>query len=71
MFDQALLMLGATSQGAIQRMPAEDVVLLTGATGALGAHILHQLLQNSHVRHVYCLAGGDADPRERVLESLA
>ncbi len=32
--------------------------ILTGATGALGAHILYQLLQNPTVQHVVCLARG-------------
>ncbi|CAK7226670.1 putative NRPS-like protein biosynthetic cluster [Sporothrix curviconia] len=36
---------------------AESVVL-TGATGALGAHILHQLLYDSKVERVTCLVRG-------------
>ncbi|KAL6852687.1 putative NRPS-like protein biosynthetic cluster [Amphichorda felina] len=51
---------------------SRDVVLLTGATGALGAHILHHLVQRSNVSHVYCIArGGSPDTvRQRVLDSL-
>lgn len=53
-----------------QQTPKEDVVLLTGVTGALGAHVLYQLLQKSSVRHVYCLVRGSQDSRSRVFESL-
>ncbi|KAK8855159.1 NRPS-like enzyme [Apiospora arundinis] len=33
----------------------KETVILTGATGALGAHILHQLLQDPKVGKIYCL----------------
>jgi len=42
---------------------------LTGATGALGAHILNQLLDNPDVSTVYCLVRG-VDALGRVSESL-
>jgi thioester reductase-like protein len=42
---------------------------LTGATGALGAHILNQLLDDPNVSKVYCLVRG-ADALGRVFESL-
>ena len=45
------------------------VVILTGSTGSLGAHLLALLLTRSEVRKVYCLVRG-ANPRERVLEAL-
>ncbi|KAM3507324.1 hypothetical protein MY10362_001850 [Beauveria mimosiformis] len=51
--------------------PREEVVILTGSTGALGAHLLHQLLHRSSVRHVYCLVRGVSSPLQRVLNSLA
>ncbi|KAK8030462.1 NRPS-like protein biosynthetic cluster [Apiospora arundinis] len=35
--------------------PEKETVILTGATGALGAHILHQLLQDPKVGKIYCL----------------
>ncbi|KLU85459.1 hypothetical protein MAPG_04483 [Magnaporthiopsis poae ATCC 64411] len=35
--------------------PDGDMVLLTGATGSLGAHILSQLLALPHIRRVCCL----------------
>ncbi|KAI3337126.1 acetyl-CoA synthetase-like protein [Xylariaceae sp. AK1471] len=49
--------------------PKSDVVILTGATGALGAHVLNQLLGDPTVTHVYCLVRGD-DALGRMSESL-
>lgn len=51
--------------------PAPDgqVIVLTGSTGSLGAHILGLLLTRSEVRNVYCWVRGE-DPQERVLEAL-
>ena len=49
-----------------------DVVVLTGATGALGAHVLDQYRSSSSVRRVYCLVRG-ADvhaAEERVAKAL-
>ncbi|KAJ4473884.1 L-aminoadipate-semialdehyde dehydrogenase [Lentinula aciculospora] len=48
------------------------VVILTGATGSLGAHILHQLIQAPSVHKVICLsrARSHEESRERVKESL-
>lgn len=50
----------------------DRVVVLTGATGALGAHILDILLQDSNVSRVYCLvrAEGPDQARDRILKSL-
>ncbi|KAI1773586.1 acetyl-CoA synthetase-like protein [Hypoxylon cercidicola] len=39
--------------------PAKDAVILTGATGALGAHILDQLLDDPKVGQVFCLVRGE------------
>ncbi|EPE06928.1 nrps-like enzyme [Ophiostoma piceae UAMH 11346] len=54
-------------------VPAEHVggesVLLTGATGALGAHILYQLLHDQKVERVTCLVRGPHGLK-RVHESL-
>ena len=46
--------------------------LLTGATGALGAHILHELLGNIDVRRIFCLvrAGDEEEGHNRVSKSL-
>ncbi|KAI1155072.1 acetyl-CoA synthetase-like protein [Nemania diffusa] len=49
--------------------PKSEVVVLTGATGALGAHILNQLLDDPRVARVYCLVRGD-NASERVSKSL-
>ncbi|PNH39895.1 hypothetical protein VD0004_g7021 [Verticillium dahliae] len=55
------------------QVPDGEVVVLTGATGSLGAHVLSQLLSLPHIRHVYCLvrASSPQAAHERVLESLA
>lgn len=43
-----------------------QIVLLTGSTGSLGSYILHDLLSDSSVQHVYCLnRGSDAEQRQR------
>ncbi|KAK6436716.1 hypothetical protein LTR95_007086 [Oleoguttula sp. CCFEE 5521] len=49
------------------------VVVLTGATGALGAHILSQYRADSSITKIYCLVrGADAHAaRERVAKALA
>jgi FlaA1/EpsC-like NDP-sugar epimerase len=49
-----------------------DTVVLTGATGALGAHILAQLLAKPNRARVICLcrASDDDDARKRVQDSL-
>ncbi|KAM0544709.1 hypothetical protein ACHAPJ_011696 [Fusarium lateritium] len=48
-------------------------VLLTGATGFLGAHILHLLRQDSKVDKVYCLLRADSPSaaQERVSKALS
>lgn len=50
----------------------KDVVVLTGATGALGAHVLGQYRSLASVRRVYCLVrGADAHAaEERVAKAL-
>ncbi|KAI1743683.1 acetyl-CoA synthetase-like protein [Xylaria scruposa] len=49
--------------------PKSDVVVLTGATGALGAHVLNQLLDDPKVALVYSLVRGDK-AFERISSSL-
>ncbi|KAK2607921.1 hypothetical protein N8I77_006562 [Diaporthe amygdali] len=44
-------------------------VILTGATGSLGAHLLHQMLGNDSIARVYCLVRG-SNPMDRVIDSL-
>ncbi|KUL83693.1 hypothetical protein ZTR_07474 [Talaromyces verruculosus] len=46
-----------------------ETVILTGATGSLGAHILAQAINSHHITKVYCLVRG-SNPFERVLQSL-
>lgn len=50
----------------------ERVVVLTGATGFLGAHILELLLQDPKVNKVYCLVRADTprDAADRIVRSL-
>ncbi|KAK8101801.1 NRPS-like protein biosynthetic cluster [Apiospora kogelbergensis] len=54
--------------------PERETVILTGATGALGAHILHQLLQDPQVENIYCLvrssSNSSTDAASRVQASL-
>ncbi|KAK5941028.1 putative NRPS-like protein biosynthetic cluster [Knufia obscura] len=53
--------------------PPGKTVLLTGATGSLGSHVLGQLLQNKAIQHIYVLVRG-ATPqaaRERVHKALS
>ncbi|KIV92355.1 hypothetical protein PV10_06802 [Exophiala mesophila] len=47
-------------------------VLLTGATGSLGSHILDQLLSDPQVSHISLLVRNNSEhaPRERVFEAL-
>ncbi|KAI5866988.1 L-aminoadipate-semialdehyde dehydrogenase [Durotheca rogersii] len=52
--------------------PDGEVVLLTGATGSLGAHILSQVVSLQHVRKVYCLVRSRTpeEAQSRVVSSL-
>ncbi|CAG8937814.1 unnamed protein product [Penicillium salamii] len=45
-------------------------VLLTGATGSIGAHVLFELLKDDSVSAVYCLTRRET-PLEDIIESLA
>ncbi|KAI0853128.1 hypothetical protein F5Y00DRAFT_257781 [Daldinia vernicosa] len=49
--------------------PERDVVILTGATGGLGAHLLKQLLDDPKVERVICLVR-DNDALARINESM-
>lgn len=59
-------------RGAIQK-PSKHTVLLTGATGALGAHILHSLNILPGISQVYCLVRSSSaeNALSRVNESLS
>ncbi|KAI1335159.1 acetyl-CoA synthetase-like protein [Xylariaceae sp. FL0016] len=52
-----------------QPNPTKDTALITGATGALSAHILDQLLDDPHIDKVFCLVRGD-DVISRLEHSL-
>lgn len=53
--------------------PQGEVIVLTGTTGSLGAHILDQLTRRPEVSKVICLsrARSHADSEKRVSDSLA
>ena len=56
----------------INTTSSSEVVILTGATGALGAHILSLLRTSSHVLEIHCLirAASPTAANERVSKSL-
>ena len=58
--------------GPAQPMTAESAILLTGATGFLGAHLLHDLCRLTSAT-IYCLvrAGSDAQALARLEQNLA
>jgi thioester reductase-like protein len=60
------------SNGALGRREAGEIIVLTGATGALGAHILSLLQKEANVTAVYCLVRGadERAARERVSKAL-
>jgi len=64
--------IGTTKQSTTQQQSNGDVILITGATGALGAHILHTYRSSPNVTHIYCLARGASShaAHERVDRSL-
>ncbi|KAK7182281.1 hypothetical protein DPSP01_006993 [Paraphaeosphaeria sporulosa] len=53
--------------------PSNHVVLLTGVTGGLGAHLLSQLLAHPHISEIWCpiRAPTDLAALERTLKSLS
>lgn len=56
----------------IPRESDGECIVLTGATGSLGAHIAAQLAQSDGIRKVYCLVRADSliSARRRVAQSL-
>ncbi|KAK2788903.1 putative NRPS-like protein biosynthetic cluster [Onygenales sp. PD_10] len=61
----------AVSDGTGRR-PGQGVIVVTGATGSLGAHLVSQLVRRPDVRNVCCLVRGLSTDhaRVRVIESL-
>ncbi|WDK22664.1 male sterility protein [Colletotrichum graminicola] len=53
--------------------PEGETVMLTGATGSLGAHLLDQVIRQPYVKAVYCLvrASSPEEAKCRVTASLA
>ncbi|TPX16274.1 uncharacterized protein E0L32_003923 [Thyridium curvatum] len=54
------------------RRQSDQVIVLTGATGGLGAHILDLLRRSRNVQRVYCLVRAQMkeEARDRVVKSL-
>ncbi|TID06887.1 Non-canonical non-ribosomal peptide synthetase FUB8 [Colletotrichum higginsianum] len=52
--------------------PDGETVILTGATGSLGAHLLAQVVRQPYVKAVYCLARASSaeEAESRVLQSV-
>ncbi|KAK1856583.1 male sterility protein [Colletotrichum chrysophilum] len=52
--------------------PDGETVVLTGATGSLGAHLLAQVVRQPYVKTIYCLAraASPSEAESRVLASL-
>lgn len=48
------------------KAPESKVVLLTGATGSLGSHILSQLIKLPHVSKIYCLIRSASAPQTAI-----
>jgi thioester reductase-like protein len=60
---------GSFAKRSVPDAGAPRVVLLTGATGSLGAHLLAKLLAVPSIEKIYCLNRG-SDPHARTLQSL-
>ncbi|KAJ6485861.1 L-aminoadipate-semialdehyde dehydrogenase [Mycena sanguinolenta] len=60
------------AMSAMKRPEGARVVVLTGATGSLGAHILHHLVSSASVRQVICLsrAKSHEESVQRIAESM-
>ncbi|KAJ7918788.1 L-aminoadipate-semialdehyde dehydrogenase [Mycena leptocephala] len=58
--------------GATKRPEDARVIVLTGASGSLGAHILNQLVSSSSVRKVICLsrAKSHEESVQRIIQSM-
>ncbi|KAL5342841.1 hypothetical protein BJX70DRAFT_409789 [Aspergillus crustosus] len=56
----------------VEREDSGEYVVVTGATGSLGAHVVAQLVKSDRVRKVYCLvrAGSSLSAFHRVRQSL-
>ncbi|KAJ7823346.1 hypothetical protein B0H14DRAFT_3146090 [Mycena olivaceomarginata] len=72
--DKWMAKVGGRQQNTSGPKRPEDarVIVLTGATGSLGAHILYQLVSSSNVRKVICLsrAKSHEESVQRIAESM-
>ncbi|KAJ7089700.1 L-aminoadipate-semialdehyde dehydrogenase [Mycena belliarum] len=61
-----------TAPNAVKRPESSRMVVLTGASGSLGAHILHQLVSSSSVRKVVCLSRAQSHEEsvQRIADSM-
>lgn len=50
---------------------SSEVIILTGSTGAVGSHILHELQQSNAVSHIYCLNRGKDSQATQESRNLA
>ncbi|KAI0965552.1 hypothetical protein F4678DRAFT_485201 [Xylaria arbuscula] len=59
--------------GSKAKVPEKEVVLLTGATGTIGCHVVHYLAGQPSVDRVYCLvrAEEDAVAKQRITKAIA
>ena len=60
---------GKSAERPTNEISEERVVLITGANGSLGSHILFQLLKRPQVSRVYCLLRGK-DPVDRLRHAM-
>ncbi|KAJ6183713.1 hypothetical protein N7519_005014 [Penicillium mononematosum] len=75
--DRMQRLIGKHSSGFKSHIPVDrdddgDHIVLTGATGSLGAHIAAQLAQSDRVKKVYCLVRANTTiaARRRIAQSL-
>ncbi|KAI4858800.1 hypothetical protein F4820DRAFT_462977 [Hypoxylon rubiginosum] len=54
-------------------IPPGEIVLLTGATGTIGCHILHSLARQPHIEKLYCLVRAEQDTaaKARIIQAIA
>jgi len=71
-FGQQNFAMEGSSDGFSSKNKLGEVVVLTGATGALGAHVLDLLRKSDTVSAIYCLVRGvdEVAAKERVSEGL-
>ncbi|KAI0878099.1 hypothetical protein GGS24DRAFT_509135 [Hypoxylon argillaceum] len=63
----------STIEPGLTPSPSGQVVLLTGATGTIGSHVLHYLARQPSIDRIYCLvrAEGDGAAKQRINKAIA